>query len=70
MQVCKNFLRTCIFLFSSLCVESSRLVKVDNTISCVEYRHITLYFVVCAIFCGYYSELKNMLCAICRLRAV
>ena len=31
-----NFLRTCIFLFSSLCVESLDLVKVDNTIYCVE----------------------------------
>ena len=70
MQVCKNFLRTCIFLFWSLCVELTVLVKVNNTISCVYLCRITLYFVVYAFFCGYYSELKKPLCAICRLRAV
>ena len=68
MQVCKNFLRTCIFSFWSDCVETSDLVKVDNTISCVEQRKYILYFVILAFCCGFYSELKKLLCAICRLR--
>ena len=68
MQVCKKFLRTCIFSFWSDCVESSDLVKVDNTISCVEQRKYILYFAISAFYCGFYSELKKLLCAFCRLR--
>ena len=68
MQVCKKILRTCIFSFWSDCVETSDLVKVNNTISCVEQRKCILYFVISAFYCGFYSELKKLLCAICRLR--